>query len=87
MSVDDPSQRWTDDDDQAVLETFDDIQMSTWRGVVHTLHRLLGPLTPEFVVEFARPVGSPLHACFRWGPDVIDQARTMMEAWSPDVQR
>ena len=26
MSVDDPSQRWTDDDDRAVLEAFDDTQ-------------------------------------------------------------
>jgi hypothetical protein len=87
MNEDDPSRCWTDDDDLAVLEAYDATQLSNWRAVVLTLYRVLGPLTPEFVVEFARPPGSPLHECFTWGPGVIDQARTMLEAWSPDVQR
>jgi hypothetical protein len=90
MNDDDLSHRWTDDDDPAVLAAHDAARISNWRAVVRTLYRVLGPLTPEFVVEFARPSGSPLHECFTWGPDVIDQAqtaRTMLEAWSPDVQR
>ena len=87
MNEDDPSRCWTDDDDLAVLEAYDGTQLSNWRAVVLTLYRILGPLTPEFVVEFARPPGSPLHECFTWGPGVFDQARTMLEAWSPDVQR
>jgi hypothetical protein len=84
---DDPSHHWTDDDDRAVLEAYDTTDMPNWRAVVRTLHHVLGPLTPEFVVEFARPAGSPLHGCFVWGPDVIDQARSMLEAWLPEVQR
>ena len=87
MNEDDPSRCWTDDDDLAVLKAYDATQVSNWRAVVLTLYRVLGPLTPEFVVEFARPSGSTLHECFTWGPGVIDQARTMLEAWSPDVQR
>jgi hypothetical protein len=90
MHDDDASHCWTDDDDRAVLEVCDATQIANWRAVVQTLHRILGPLTPEFVVEFARPTGSPLHECFRWGPGVVDQAqtaKTMLEAWSPDVQR
>jgi len=85
---DDTTQWWTDDDDRAVLEAYDDTQQSNWRAVVRTLDRILGPLTPEFVVEFARPPGSPLHGCFGWGTGVVDQvqtARTMLEACSPDV--
>ncbi len=82
---DDASHCWTDDDDQAVLEAHDDMQMPKWRAVIRTLHLVLGPLTPEFVVEFARPAGSPLHECFVWGPDVIDQAQSMLEAWLPEV--
>jgi len=85
---DDTTQWWTDDDDRSVLEAYDDTQQSNWRAVVRTLDRILGPLTPEFVVEFARPPGSPLHECFGWGAGVVDQvqtARTMLEAWSPDV--
>jgi len=85
---DDTTQWWTDDDDRAVLEAYDDTQQSNWRAVVRTLDRILGPLTPEFVVEFARPPGSPLHECFGWGTGVVDQvqtARTMLEACSPDV--
>ena len=87
MNDDDPSHRWTDDDDRAVLEAYDTTDMPNWRAVVRTLHRVLGPLTPEFVVEFARPAASPLHGGFVWGPDVIDQARSMLQAWLPDVQR
>ena len=85
---DDTTPWWTEDDDRAVLEAYDDTQQSNWRAVVRTLDRILGPLTPEFVVEFARPPGSPLHGCFGWGTGVVDQvqtARTMLEAWSPDV--
>ena len=87
---DDTTQWWTDDDDRAVLEAHDATRISNWRAVVRTLYRVLGPLTPEFVVEFARPSGSPLHECFTGGPGVTDQAqtaRTLLEAWSPDVQR
>jgi len=85
---DDTTPWWTEDDDRAVLEAYDDTQQSNWRAVVRTLDRILGPLTPEFVVEFARPPGSPLHGCFGWGTGVVDHvqtARTMLEAWSPDV--
>ena len=85
---DDTTPWWTEDDDRAVLEAYDDTQQSNWRAVVRTLDRILGPLTPEFVVEFARPPGSPLHGCFGWGTGAVDQvqtARTMLEAWSPDV--
>jgi len=85
---DDTTPWWTEDDDRAVLEAYDDTQQSNWRAVVRTLDRILGPLTPEFVVEFARPPGSPLHECFGWGAGVVDHvqtARTMLEAWSPDV--
>jgi len=87
---DDTTPWWTEDDDRAVLEAYDDTQQSNWRAVVRTLDRILGPLTPEFVVEFARPPGSPLHECFGWGAGVVDHvqtARTMLEAWSPDVRR
>ena len=90
MSGDDPNQWWSDDDDRAVMQACDDTQMSQWRAVVGSLHRILGPLTPEFVVEFARPPGSPLHGFFCWAPGVVDQAeaaRAMLEAWSPDAQR
>lgn len=90
MSGDESSQRWTEDDDRAVVEACDDPQKSNWRAVVESLYRILGPLTPEFVVEFARPPGSPLHECFTWGPGVVGQAeaaRAMLEAWSPDGER
>lgn len=76
---------WTDDDDQAVHETADELQIPKWREIVRALYLVHGPLTPQMVVDFARPPGSPLHEVFAWGTnetDVLDQASSMLGSWS-----
>lgn len=70
--------RQTDDDFQAD----DEAQIPAGRASLRTLHLTAGSLTPEAVVRFARPAGSPLHGAFHWGGDVADQAASMLQSWS-----
>jgi hypothetical protein len=73
--------QWTDEDTQTFWEAADDDAMPVWRAVVRTLYLVHGPLTPEYVLEFARPVDSPLHECFSWGGSELDQATAMLVTW------
>jgi len=74
----------TDDDSQMLIEADDEAQTPAYRIAPRTLYLVAGPLTPEAVVQFARPAGSPLHGAFHWGSDaeVTDQAGSMLSAWS-----
>ena len=67
-----------------LIEADDEAQTPAYRIAPRTLYLVAGPLTPEAVVQFARPAGSPLHGAFHWGSDaeVTDQAGSMVSAWS-----
>lgn len=50
------------------------VQAEVAAGIVQEIHATHGSVTPEAVVEVARPVDAPLHPAFEWDDSVAAEA-------------
>lgn len=54
--------------------------MSDLRGALYRIYDTAGELTPQLVVDDARPVGSPLHNRFEWNDEVAGEQYRLVQA-------